>query len=1052
MSKRTRSRTPPAKRKSKRQRSEAKAHPRKQRSSAAPTKKQPKRSGGVKQKKQTRVESDEDEEYEVDTLLSKRVRGGIVEYLVSWKGYDDQTWEPTENLPPVIVQVFEDAAANARDSAEVLVTECHEQVRDQDAASIAVGSECDSIEVVDSDEDWIPNTDQEQDAQAASGISGVCDEVQILDSDSQGENVVVDLASNANQVENDAGASSPARPLLKSKKSSISRKNTKSVRQSTPSFMAQLLEAGGGECASVSPETDVSGEVSNNPVEDMYVNKLVAFCPEVEPWMAKTKEKKKRYQVVGSTYIVGRVCKRFIPKRKKGEAKPRGPAVFKFKIVWLDTVFQSEVEEVTLDVIIKGIENHVSLCKASPGFGWTELCRSDEADRLDIDDGDELEAEYTRYDPGQNIPTSIEEVEAIKNMNFDPQHHMRAPADLYTHEDGSTTTRVKPECKFLFEHSASSSFFAYMPVSFWRQVLTQTNQYAQERSINLSGRPVTMQELMTFLGILFYMALVSKGEYSNYWGPQLESAVFDDATDTSLDSVMPIRRFKLIRKALCFRCDVSAADLARDPAVRIRSVLNLLKITGPRYVNVGRNLAVDEASVACRSKFGRGLIVFNSTKPGGKYHFRMYMCCCSTSWISLNFRLHSGVSKIEDRLLGVTSVDEMASFRDEISAASLVRQHVLEAVRPFYHTKRIVTTDNFYTSVQLLEALRVKGLYGRGTIRGGSKHFPTHVILDQKTATRGEFRQGVSLNGNMVAASWCDGNIVSVVSNADNSDITKITRQVKKSPQTFDAPTCISEYNINMQGVDRLDQMRGRFSICDGHSFKKWHKKLAMAMIDIGRVNGYMTWKLVRESNGASERDPHRAFMVQLIKDLFSGKWAEAPNDLAMPYGVVDPQESPRAQEQPSQCWRSPSMRTPGGSSFACAGVSSKQMFQDFNQKRRNCVVCRWEGRKPTQVTDFCCRHQVCLCKKVYTETPQPYACPRSDLTCWQKFHQFYLDEGLFTSKGNVKLASKLYKLKLASQGPPVTPNRNDVASVGRSCASPPVQVPAACRQLLPTD
>ena len=42
-----------------------------------------------------------EEEYEVETIVNKRLRKGKAEYLVKWKGWedpDDNTWEPIAHL------------------------------------------------------------------------------------------------------------------------------------------------------------------------------------------------------------------------------------------------------------------------------------------------------------------------------------------------------------------------------------------------------------------------------------------------------------------------------------------------------------------------------------------------------------------------------------------------------------------------------------------------------------------------------------------------------------------------------------------------------------------------------------------------------------------------------------------------------------------------------------------------------------------------------------------------------------------------------------------
>ena len=43
-------------------------------------------------------ESGDEEEYVIDSILEERTHKGKMQYLVSWQGYDDQTWEPAASL------------------------------------------------------------------------------------------------------------------------------------------------------------------------------------------------------------------------------------------------------------------------------------------------------------------------------------------------------------------------------------------------------------------------------------------------------------------------------------------------------------------------------------------------------------------------------------------------------------------------------------------------------------------------------------------------------------------------------------------------------------------------------------------------------------------------------------------------------------------------------------------------------------------------------------------------------------------------------------------
>ncbi|KAG3163012.1 hypothetical protein PI124_g20996 [Phytophthora idaei] len=121
------------------------------------------------------------------------------------------------------------------------------------------------------------------------------------------------------------------------------------------------------------------------------------------------------------------------------------------------------------------------------------------------------------------------------------------------------------------------------------------------------GTPFTLREIMTFLGILLYMAFINKGEYSNYWGTQVEDSSFGGSS-VGLDNIMTIRCFKQLRQAFTFQY-VPLDRPNQDQAASIRPLLNLLKSTGSKCVEVGRNVALDESSVASRSKFAKPLIL-----------------------------------------------------------------------------------------------------------------------------------------------------------------------------------------------------------------------------------------------------------------------------------------------------------------------------------------------------------------------------------------------------------------------------------------------------------
>jgi hypothetical protein len=56
----------------------------------------------------------------------------------------------------------------------------------------------------------------------------------------------------------------------------------------------------------------------------------------------------------------------------------------------------------------------------------------------------------------------------------------------------------------------------------------------------------------------------------------------------------------------------------------------------------------------------------------------------------------------------------------------------------------------------------------------------------------------------------------------------------------------------------------------------------------------------------------------------------------------------------------------------------------------------------------FCEKHSVSLCSKLSVAPETQWFCQGS-MTCWDKFHQFYLPKKLFNAKGDISTGCALY-------------------------------------------
>ena len=158
-------------------------------------------------------------------------------------------------------------------------------------------------------------------------------------------------------------------------------------------------------------------------------------------------------------------------------------------------------------------------------------------------------------------------------------------------------------------------------------------------------------------------------------------------------------------------------------------------------------MALDETSVACRSKYGRNLIFYNNTKPSGKYHFRFYALCDSDSYSCLRIVIHTrngsdrtdryfGGGATEQVFVNEENGDDDHDDANNMNELGKTTKLVLDIARPFYHTGRVINMDRYYTSPEVFLELRKQGLYARGTCMTNRRMFPKVVTFTAAKARK----------------------------------------------------------------------------------------------------------------------------------------------------------------------------------------------------------------------------------------------------------------------------------------------------------------------------
>ena len=148
--------------------------------------------------------------------------------------------------------------------------------------------------------------------------------------------------------------------------------------------------------------------------------------------------------------------------------------------------------------------------------------------------------------------------------------------------------------------------------------------------------------------------------------------------------------------------------------------------------------------------------------------------------------------------------------------------------------------NNFYNSVELIEALLVQKIHTIGTMRchrvnpnkiGNSQNLVRHNIIARS-------------NRKVTVLAWKDKRIVKAITTKHDNSMVSVTRRKKGGHgdiEQIQKPVCVCDYNKHMSGVNRVDQIILYYP--STRKTLKWTKKLFFYLMEISVSNAYVLYQ-----------------------------------------------------------------------------------------------------------------------------------------------------------------------------------------------------------------
>lgn len=474
-----------------------------------------------------------------------------------------------------------------------------------------------------------------------------------------------------------------------------------------------------------------------------------------------------------------------------------------------------------------------------------EIVGGDSDSEADILEESDHDTNSERSDPDQNDDSSDDDSYDDVPLSQRLDNYVGKSGMLWCkYPPISRVAKTKPANIIRFrEGPTNKSKFAVTPLSSWKlffpdevieEIVVCTNIKIQSVRANYTrerdARDTDVIEVRAFMGLL-YLAGVSRASHLN-----LSDLWATDGTGIEyFRCVMTLSRFQFIMR--CIRFDNIHDREARkttDKLAPIRhSFEGFVKRCQENYT-IGADTTIDEMLESFRGRCGFRQYI--KSKPV-RYGIKIFSLADSRSYYTYNMEIYAG--KQPD-----------GPFMLNNSPTNVVKR----LVGPIMGSGRNITMDNWFTSIDLAQDLLKENLTIVGTIRRNKRELPKEFVDSKEREVKSTI---FGFTNNLTLLSYIPkkGKTVALISTMHHQG--EVEDDVNRKPKI------ILYYNKTKGGVDKVDEMKGSYSV--SRKTARWPLTIFFCEMNIAGINSQVIYEFNTKANLK-----RREFLRSLAKELCS--------------------------------------------------------------------------------------------------------------------------------------------------------------------------------------